>query len=343
MIYADEEALLPDGAVKLLEKPDWSPDTLRSCNYIGSPFAAGDTLCAAVGMPRGNDFYERYRFLLEAATRINRAHHISKPLYAGPVEQPENGQEALRQIVTQNMPGALVLPGQLDGSFCLRYPVAMETRVSAIVIAGDNVEAVRTTLESVACQNTYQNLALMVCDGSPIGQRKEAYYAALKGFGAAKIVRIYDEPNVPKLCNCAAEQADGDALLFLPAGVELAGHDTVERMLEYVQLPHIGCVGGLESKDGRFAPGIIHNATAIEGPMMVESDFFFAQAGFDVTFERAGYIKAFALLAAALGRYNLITPYARFVSPKQRQTPKPTEKNKLRIQDMEFARLGTLG
>ena len=337
LIYADEEAHLPDGRKKRVTKPDWSPDTLRSCNYIGSPFAASRALCESAGMPHANTAAERYAFLLRMAEQGAAAQRIARVLYRGAAEPPCTDTLILREALRKQNCPALVTQGQVEGSFCVRYPIPHGTRVSCIVIGAEDVNAIRATLEAIVCRTTYPNVELIVCDGGGIQERKEAYYAALTSYGAAKMIRVYNERNEPKLINMAAEEATGETLLFLPAGVEPALHDTIERMLEYALLSHIGAVGGITNKHGRPQPGIIHNASVIDGAMMTRADYFIAQAGFDVTFERVGYMRAFTQLSACMGRYNVITPYAVFSNAAQPRPPKPTKKNRLRIQDLNFS------
>lgn len=337
LIYADEEAHLPDGRKKQVVKPFWSPDTLRACNYIGSPFAAPRTLCELVGLPRANTPAERYAFLLRLMERIGGAKRIPRVLFRGAAEQPCTDISVLGEAMRRVNRAAFVTPGQVEGSFCVRYPILDGTRVSCIVIAAHDVNAVRASLEAIVCQLTYPVLELIVCDGGEIVERKEAYYDALKRYGAAHIVRRYRERNIPMLLNRAAEEARGDALLFLPAGVEPALHDAAERMLEYALQGHIGAVGGMVNRRGESVRGIIHNVRAFDGPMMTRTDWFSEQGGFDVTFARAGYVQAFTQQNSDMGRYNVITPYAVFSDEKEPSKPEPTKDNALRIQDMAFA------
>lgn len=337
LIYADEDIRLANNRTKRMKKPEWSPDTLRSCNYIGSPFAASKSLCRAAGLPRCNTSAERYAFLLRIAALRPNVRHIPQVLFTGPAEQTSADITGLREVLRAEGCGGLAMPGAVPGSFCVRYPIPSGTKVSCIAIVQGDVNAVRATLESIAHQNTYEDIEYLVCDGNPIEERRESYYNALKTNGAARVIRKYNERNIPRLCNLAAESAFGDALLFLPAGVELACHDGIERMLEYALLPHIAAVGGVFTNSGDQARGIIHNAPVLGGPMMVSADRFAAQSGFDVTFERVGYIHAFSLLAASMQKFNLITPYAQFLRSRRPEWEKPPEKNSLRLQDMGIA------
>ena len=337
LIYADEEAHLPDGRKKCVKKPDWSPDTLRSCNYIGSPFAAQRALCETVGMPCANTAEERYAFVLRLAERAGTAKHIPSVLYRGAAEQPCSDPQVLRRAVRRDYPAALVMPGQVDGSFCVRYPIPYKTRVSCIVAGAGGVDAVRATLEAIVCRATSPELELIVCDGGGIDERKEAYYAALTDYGAAHIIRAYREPNIPTLLNRAAENASGEALLFLPAGAEVALHDTIERMLEYALLPHIAAVGGVTVRGGKARPGIIHNVRFFEGPMMTRSDYFASQGGFDTTFARVGYVRAFTQLSSDLGHGCVVTPYAAFSEKRRPEQLAPTAVNAQRMKDLQFA------
>lgn len=337
LIYADETLGLPDGTVKTVRKPDWSPDTLFSCNYIGSPFAAPAPLCEACGLPLGDSPQDRYAFLLRLTRRADPIVHIPAVLFNGTAEQPPTRTKLISDALCARKINALVTCGQLPGSFAVRYAIERDTQISCIVISTGHVDAVRRTLESIVCRGTYPHTEFIICDGSPADARKEAYYAALSKNGAATIVRVFREENVPKLINLATEHASGDALLFLPSGMALGAHDALDRMLEYVQLAHIGTVGGQVVHEGKEKPGIIHNAHRIDRVMMTRADYFIKQGGFDITFERTGYIKAFSVLSAALGKWNLVTPYATFFDDNVSPDPAPTKRNQKRLDDIDFA------
>lgn len=338
LIYADEEVSMPGGRLKPVQKPDWSPDTLRACNYVGSPFAASAALCAAAGPPQAHTPAARYAFLLRLAACNPTIRHIPHILFTGPAEPPCTDPKIVSSALRHARVHAQVTPGQLPGSFCVRYPVPDGMQVACVVVGtGCGVDAVRTTLESIVCNSTYPDTKLVVCDGSPIAQRREAYYDALKGFGAATVFRAYDAPNVPKLINLAAENTLCDALLILPAGVALRAHDCIERMLEYALLAHVGAVGAPLIRSGVQKPGIIHNAPYLEGVMMIRAESFIRQGGFDITFERIGYVEAFTVLLSALGRYNVVTPYAQFSCDAMPQKQAPTPVNQQRLDDIRYA------
>ncbi len=89
LLYWDEDRVLSDKRHAPFFKPDWSPDTLLNCNYIGDSFVVGVTLAIGIiqsMMEEANilQLYEqqtgeseiRYDFLLRASEAAGRIVHL---------------------------------------------------------------------------------------------------------------------------------------------------------------------------------------------------------------------------------------------------------------------------
>ncbi len=335
LLYADHTVRFPDGKSKLVKKPDWSPDTMLSTNYMEGPVAIRQDL-----LPNHADEIfaapdARYALLLEISERTQSIRHIAENLCSGAADAPCKSFGPIKSAIHRRRLHATVERGTLPGSFALRYAVPLNTRVSVIIYGNGSVHTFRKTLESVAVQSCWPHMELIIADSGGIETEKERYYAALQQNHAATIVRLSAGTGTANALNNAAAGASGEALLFLPAGARILSYDSIERMLEYALLPHVGAVGGVCVQRKEKITGIIHNTGALDdGPMMTMRNCYFTSGGFDETFAEAGFIRAYTLLHADRRLYNVLTPYAQFEIEKSTQTEKLSEINKQRIKDM---------
>lgn len=332
-VYADHTVRFASGERKRVEKPDWSPDTLLSANYIESPLAVRSDL-----LPRGDeDAFDtpegRYAATLLVTERAQSVGHIRESLYECGAKPLCESMAPLTRALSRRRLRAEVTKGMLPGSFAVRYTVAPDIRLSCIVYGGGPVRSTRATLESVAAKCCLLHIELLVADNGPVEEAKERYYAALEQNRAAKVVRTPQSIGMAQTINSAVRRAYGDVLLLLPAGATLDAPDAAERMLELACQRHVGAVGGVdaEKEEGR---GIIHDVRAFDRVLMTRKDVFYASGCLDETFAEAGFIRAYTLLQPGRRLYNVVTPYARFRGTFNGVPDKLSERNKLRIQDM---------
>lgn len=336
LIYADHTVQFEDGREKQVRKPGWSPDTLLSTNYIEGPIAVRQDLLASHAEDLFATPADRYALLLELTERTKSAAHIRESLCVCGVEPPCKSLSPLSGAIRRRRLRASVEAGTLPGSFALRYAIPPRTRVSCIVFGNGSVRAFRRTLESIEVQCCWQHIEIIVADSGGIETEKERYYAALQHNRAASVVRLPACKGVSNALNEAVSKSSGEALLLLPAGVRLKAYDTVERMLEYALLPHVGAVGGVYAPHEKTrVQGIIHNVPALnDGPMMTSRDCYYMSGGIDETFAEAGFVHAYTLLHADRRLYNVITPYALFAPANEERETTLSPINKERIQDM---------
>ncbi|MEG1524125.1 MAG: glycosyltransferase [Clostridia bacterium] len=342
-LYGDESLLHhADGAIKVVSKPAWSPDTLRSINYIRSPVAIYEPLYRDLGETHWKNAEEWYAFLLRATARATEIKSISQVLFESELDERCNARDVVMQSLRSNAKIATVDPGMIPGSAAVRYGIPEGTRVTCIVTGCETLQRFRRTLESIECRNTYPHLECILVDGSNPNLEKACYYDALTQNHAAKIIRRYQDQNLAKLNNIAAELASGDALLFLTAGVELLRHDTLERMLEYALQPHVGVVGGIcrtaipDQNRAVEESHIIHNVRAITGPIMIRRDHFYETGGFDETYAQRGYKAALCWVLAQKHLFHVFTPYAEFQLPFDQKKLALSAVNKVRLEDLSW-------
>jgi glycosyltransferase involved in cell wall biosynthesis len=137
VIYSDEDKVTADGKTFLQPhyKPDWSPDTLRSYNYICHFLVIKSETLSKVGYFReGFDGSQDYDLVLRLSTITNSIYHIPKILYhwrmsvnstAGNSNNKnyafDAGKKALEDHLNNIGLKAKVTRGDFPGAYDLKY------------------------------------------------------------------------------------------------------------------------------------------------------------------------------------------------------------------------------
>lgn len=134
MIYSDE-----DIAGKHFYKPDWSPDTLKSINYIGM---------AMIKREYVTKFDDYYKFLIELSDKDLSVYHISKTLYKSD-RKINVGKRKLQNI---------------------------NDKISIIIPSKDNYDVLKRCVDSIRNKSTYHNYEIIVVDN---GSKDQGLYTDL--------------------------------------------------------------------------------------------------------------------------------------------------------------------
>jgi GT2 family glycosyltransferase len=266
-VYSDEDKI--DGIDHRSDpffKPGWSPDLLRTVNYITHLAAIRRNLWERVeGMREGFDGAQDYELFLRATHEASRIEHVPEVLYhwrvhegstAGDVRQKPQahraGRKALESFLDSTEPGAWVEPGPGPTSHRVRYPVRRE-RVSIIMPFKDGAELTEkalTAIDRYRFELPFE--VLLVSNRSEEPSTLESIEAWQARWTWVRTVE-YDRPfNFQSLNNWAVGQTDGPLLLFLNNDAEPIHAGWLEALAEHAQRPAVGAVGGrLFYPDGR--------------------------------------------------------------------------------------------
>ena len=227
LVYGDEDVVDASGVRSEPRfKPDWSPEHLRSINYIGRCAAmrrAEFEASAGLGALEG-DGHE----LVLAVTRDLRAHqitHVPAVLLHRSADNPAPRPRPRARYV-------LPEPGPL---------------VSIVVPTRDAVPLLRTCIESIRLRSTYRDYEVLVVDN---GSREEDSLRYLERL-EHRVLR-YDAPfNFSAINNIAAREARGEVLVLLNNDTEVITPDWLEEMLGHLHQERVGVVGAkLHYSDG---------------------------------------------------------------------------------------------
>lgn len=258
-IYSDEDKINRSGNKRYAPhfKPDWSPDTLKSYNYITHMTTVKAELMRRVGGFRtGFEGSQDHDLILRACARANRVEHISKILYhwrahessaAGRGDAKPYAIEAGKRAIAQSLKDAGILgtarDGITGGTYRAVYEIDSKAKVSIIIPTRNHAEALKKCVESILLRSTYQNYEILLLENGSTEQEVFEYYESLGEKKEVRVIPYQREFNYSAICNYGASKSDGEYLLFLNNDVEVIEKGWMEAMLEHAQRDNVGAVG----------------------------------------------------------------------------------------------------
>lgn len=261
-LYSDEIVLGPD--LKTLReyhfKPDFSPDTLRGCNYIShfSVFSRALLQSAGGGEDRRYDGAQDFDLILRLTERAGRVCHIPKVLYVWRSHARSTASDISAKPYAIEA-GAAAIRAQLDrlglrgevepqeggpGSYRVRYALTGRPLVSVLIPNRDHVEDLRRCLDSLAAKAGYRELEILVLENNSTEAATFAFYRdELPNYGNCRLVTYRGPFNFSAINNLGAREAKGEHLLLLNNDIELLSKDFIPELLMFSQRPDVGAVG----------------------------------------------------------------------------------------------------
>jgi O-antigen biosynthesis protein len=271
IFYSDEDKVDRDGhRSDPFFKPDFSPDYLRSLNYVAHFLVIRKSLGDQIGWLReGYDGAQDYDLILRAIEASKRIVHISKILYHWRVwsESTAQGDEAkpyanlAGKKVLQEHLNRIGLPGKVEDGFAptyyrIHYQIQTSPLISIIIPNHDHSEDLKRCIDSFLDQTTYSNFEVILVENGSKEQATFTLYEQLKGDSRIQIINWDQKFNFSTVNNYAAAHASGEVYLFLNNDTEIINKDWLEQMLQYANHPDIGTVGSkLYYPDGTIQHG----------------------------------------------------------------------------------------
>lgn len=261
-LYSDEIVLGAD--LKTLReyhfKPDFSPDTLRGCNYIThfSVFCR-ELLQQAGGGERAQfDGAQDYDLILRLTEQAKVVHHIPKVLYfwrshalstasdisAKPYAIEAGAKAIAAQLQRLGLPGTVAPQEDAPGSYRVTYELTARPLVSVLIPNKDHTDDLRRCLDSLVQKAGYENLELLVIENNSAQAETFAFYEnELPHYPNCRLLTYKGPFNFSAINNFAARAAKGEQLLLLNNDIELLSDGFITELLMYAQRPDVGAVG----------------------------------------------------------------------------------------------------
>lgn len=282
IFYSDEDRLDENGRRHSpFFKPEWSPELLYACMYIGHLTAYGRTLVDDLGGFRKEfDLSQDYDFALRATECAREIRHIPHVLYhwrehpasgsiGGKPEARKSNLAALDDAMhRRNLPAEII---EYSTANRARLEVLRWPRVS-IVIPTDSEERAEAAATRLPVMSFYADLEIVIVTNSRLANS----LAMIIGKSRAIRVVRYDKPfNFSDKCNVGAAAATGKRLVFLNDDIEPQQRDWIENLIEPLENAEVGAV----APKLLYSSGTIQHAGLVTGVHGLVGTAFHRYAG----------------------------------------------------------------
>ncbi len=263
-IYSDENTFheSPKDAYFPHYKPDFSPDTLRSYNYI-----CHFTMFSRELMEKaGGGFRDRfegsqdYDLILRLTEKAQHIVHVPMILYywrshaestAADITAKPYTMKAARAALREHLE-RIGLKGKVNNSalpstYKIQYDIEGKPLISIVIPNMDHAGDLRKCIESIRDRSTYGNWEIIIVENNSRELKTFEYYRELERDRRIRVV-TYEagkEFNYPAINNFGAAAAKGEYLLLLNNDIEVITPDWMEQMLMFAQRKDVGAVGAM--------------------------------------------------------------------------------------------------
>ena len=275
-IYTDEDKLSEDGELHSdpFFKPDWSPDYLRSINYITHFTVIKKSLISKVGnFQKGFEGAQDWDLFLRVSRYLekeghcnpldekNPIQHISKILYSWRKTKEstssadsndyskkyalDHQKKVLTDDLNQRNISGKIISTQYLGIWRMKYDTKDKPLISIIIPSKDQLKYISRCINSILKKTTYKNYKIIIVDTGSTDKKVFQFYEQIKK-QSPRLFRVLNwrkQFNFAAVCNFGAKKSKGNYILFLNNDTEVITPDWIESMLEYAQRDQIGAVG----------------------------------------------------------------------------------------------------
>lgn len=299
LIYSDEDKISLDGKTheEPFFKPDWSPDYLRSINYITHFCVMRRSIVEKVGAFRvGYEGAQDWDLFIRITNQTNQIAHIPTMLYSWR-KSPQStamgkykgklvkGYAYNRQKkILENDIKSKGLEGEVEqtegfGVWHVIYKPKAKPFISIIIPSLDNYSLISDCIKSIYQKTTYPNFEVIVVDTGSKEKIVWNYYNKISQHHSNfRVINWKEKFNFSKVANFGAENTSGEILLFLNNDTQVISHNWLEVMVGHVQRKEIGSVGAkllYPNKTIQFLGGILGiNGTAGHAYRGIKDDLF---------------------------------------------------------------------
>lgn len=294
LLYCDEDKLRDGRYEQAFFKPDWSPDLLRSQNYVTHFLAIRQALLREIG-PLNSEFEgaQDYDLTLRASERARNIFHLRRIGYHWRISQTSTAASSDAKDYASGA-GCRAVQAQLDrlgiraqafedpripGVYHEKFDLATTPLISIVIPNKDAAGLLDTCVRSILQRSTYPHYEIVVVENGSTEQRTFDLYRELEDLDSRFHVVTYvpDEPgfNYAKIMNYGIAQSHGDVVLMLNNDMKIITPDWQQLLLGHVQEKRVGCVGAkLLYADGtiQHAGVIVHRGGPSHTGLFLPSD-----------------------------------------------------------------------
>ena len=259
MIYSDEDKIYFNGKYYFPHfKPDFSPDTLLSSNYICHFTTLRKSIVKKIGGFRSEyNGSQDYDMFLRFTEQTNNIYHIPRILYhwrmipssTAASGSSKNyaylaGQRALEDTLKRRKIKGKVNLIEEAQMYDVEYLYDKEPKISIIIPTKDRADMLNDCLQSIYKLTKYKNYEIIVVSNNSKENETfkllEKYKKKYKNF---KYFELNCEFNYSYINNEAIKKAKGDYVVLLNNDIEIVSENWLSKMVGYASQNHVGCVG----------------------------------------------------------------------------------------------------
>lgn len=260
LIYTDEDKLNYVGdRVDPHFKPDFSPETLLSQNYISHlTVVATDLMKKVGGFRTGVEGSQDHDLLLRLLPYLKSQDvvHIPKVLYhwravvGSTAMTPDEksytwsaGVKAVSDYLSAYGKSDFeVVYGRSPNTMRIK-PKSIEGKVSIIIPTKNRLDLIQVCIDSIVAKTSYSSFEIIVVDNNSDDPQVLNYLKDLENRSIIKLVNAPFEFNYSKINNLAVKSASGELLCLLNNDTEIITENWLEELVMWATQPNIGCVG----------------------------------------------------------------------------------------------------
>ena len=259
LIYSDEDKLDEKGNYCDPNfKPDWSPDTFLSMNYICHFTIIRKKIIDEIGGFKSKyDGAQDYDLFLRVTERTKNIGHISKILYhwrksdTSTAAQNNNkdyvriaGQKALEDALKRRKIQGEVLLDSNSPFYRIEYKFIKEPKVSIVIPTKDHKPLLEKCINSIYEKTKYKNFEVIVINNNSTEKDSLEYLNNLeKIYSNITLINDDSEFNFSRINNNAIKKIDTDYILLLNNDTKVITPGWLSTMVGYASQKHVGCVG----------------------------------------------------------------------------------------------------
>lgn len=240
-------------------KPDYSPDTLRSYNYICHFTVFKKSILKEIGggFRKQFDGSQDYDMILRLTERAKHIIHIPKILYywrahqnsvAQSIDAKSYAVDAAKKALAEHLQRVglegTVTDSRIPSTYRINYKIS-DPLISIIIPNKDHIDDLEKCIDSIIKKSTYSDYEIIVVENNSTEKSTFEYYKKLKKSSKIQVVFWEHEFNYSKINNLGFQYCSGEYIVLLNNDIEIITDNWLEEMLMFAQRDDVGAVGAM--------------------------------------------------------------------------------------------------
>lgn len=249
IVYTDECKVDENGNLSdPFLKPDWSPELMYNMMYVGHLTVYRKSLLdKQVGYFRKEfDYSQDYDLMLRATEKARGIYHVKRILYHWRMTQGSaaQGDKPFARQTNLAALGAAMKRRNIDAEI-IELPTANRAKINfnkktlvSIIIPTDSFDNLKTAIESIDANTSYQNYDIIAVTNSGLIKKMESL-----ALHPRLLFEPYDKPyNFSDKCNQGVKRSEAEIAIIFNDDVRPLKSDWLENTIEFLFVEGVGGV-----------------------------------------------------------------------------------------------------